>query len=232
MKARAWVLLIACLAMMCLASAVEYQDVTEGEWHEVSLANSTYHYIKYDLSKVPSGKDFVIIAKGLNVFSDPNIYISKLPDPEPTQDQFTYSCSSYGMDICELPKDRLANVEFLYIGMQCLKPELKDVGVDSKCSFKYQVYSQNITEIKLGEQNYVILSKLQKQSEIIQFYIPSAENFSEIKRIVISVEVANPYGITEATNMYYKKGQNKRVSSSDYQKKAYDLWGAGKGFIL
>lgn len=67
---------------------------------------------------------------------------------------------------------------------------------------------------------------------VIQFYIPKLLNYDDIQRIVISIEVTNPYSVESPTNMYFKRGRLAKVSSGDYNQKAYDLWNAGKGFIL
>ena len=92
------------------------------------------------------------------LFSDPNIYISKsYPYPSNKEEADWYS-DQYGNDILSIPNHALGKDEMFYIGLHCPK----------KCNYELKAYLSNEIELELGRIYYIKIPKKSTQSYFIK----------------------------------------------------------------
>ena len=92
------------------------------------------------------------------LFSDPNIYISKSFKYPSNKEEADWYSEQYGNDILSIPNYALGKDEIFYIGMHCPK----------KCNYELKAYLSNEIEIELGRIYYIKLPKKSTQSYFLK----------------------------------------------------------------
>ena len=105
------------------------------------------------------------------VFSDPNIYISKYNKFPSNRESAEWYSEQYGNDILTIPKYALDKNEIFYIGLHCQK----------SCNFELKAYLSNEIEIELGNIYYIKIPQKSTQSYFIN--IPPNLNYEELNVI-------------------------------------------------
>ena len=105
------------------------------------------------------------------VFSDPNIYISKYNKFPSNRESAEWYSEQYGNDILTIPKYALDKNEIFYIGLHCQK----------SCNFELKAYLSNEIEIELGNIYYIKIPQKSTQSYFIR--IPPNLNYEELNVI-------------------------------------------------
>lgn len=78
-----------------------------------------------EISKID--KDFVVYAAGVDLRSDPDVFLSTKPFKDPSADEDnpvdTILCENYGTDVCRLPLDTIKknfkNKDEIYFDIKC-----------------------------------------------------------------------------------------------------------------
>ena len=91
------------------------------------------------------------------IFSDPNIYVSKSKDYPSNREEADWYSEQYGNDILTIPKHSLKPNDIFYIGMHCQR----------KCSYELKAYLSNEIGIELGRIYYIKIPKKSTQSYFI-----------------------------------------------------------------
>lgn len=105
------------------------------------------------------------------IFSDPNIYISKSNKYPSNREEADWYSEQYGNDILTIPKYALEKDEIFYIGMHCPK----------KCNYELKSYLSNEIEIELGRIYYIKIPKKSTQSYFVK--IAPNLNYEELNVI-------------------------------------------------
>lgn len=92
------------------------------------------------------------------IFSDPNIYISKSNKYPSNREEADWYSEQYGNDILTIPKYALDKNEKFYIGLYC----------ERKCNYELNAYLSNEVEIELGRIYYIKIPKKSSQSYFIK----------------------------------------------------------------
>ena len=106
------------------------------------------------------------------LFSDPDVYISKTSFAKKRQESDWYS-EKYGNDIVSISSKELTGINKLYISLFCEK----------KCKYNLKSYFVKELELKLGLINSI---KLSKHNSIHYFLKISQENFTQLKIVAYS----------------------------------------------
>ena len=106
------------------------------------------------------------------LFSDPDIYISKISFPKIREESDWYS-EKYGNDIISIPTKELIGLNKLYISLFC----------EHKCKYNIKSYFTKELPLKLGIINSI---KLSKDTSIHYFLKISQENFTQLKIVAYS----------------------------------------------
>ena len=106
------------------------------------------------------------------LFSDPDIYISKISFPKKREESDWYS-EKYGNDIISIPTKELIGLNKLYISLFC----------EHKCKYNIKSYFTKELPLKLGIINSI---KLSKDTSIHYFLKISQENFTQLKIVAYS----------------------------------------------
>ena len=143
---------------------------------DIALNNTIYDKIKYDDSlkyyklKIPNKisennvlvftvkQSFKNIKINEEIFSDPNIYVSKANKYPSNRQEADWYSEQYGNDILTIPKYALEKNDIFYIGLYCLK----------SCNYELNVYLSNEVEIELGKIYYIKIPKKSSQSYFIK----------------------------------------------------------------
>ena len=81
------------------------------------------------------------ILEGEEIFSDPDIYVSKTEKNPRSPETSEYYSERYGNDILSIPKSEISPNEKFYIGMYC----------QFKCKYKLKAYLSEEIEINIGK---------------------------------------------------------------------------------
>ena len=115
--------------------------------------------------------------EGEDLFSDPDIHISKKGFPKGREDSQWFS-QKYGNDILTIPSDEVWSGEEFYISMFC----------EYKCRYELNSYLAQEVEIEIGKINSVTLSGLSSLSYYINI---GSENFDELNLVATSPNLKN-----------------------------------------
>ena len=113
------------------------------------------------------------ISEGDEIFSDPDIHVSKKNKYPKGKKQAEWYSQRYGNDILTIPSEEVNAGEIFYIGMYC----------EYKCRYELNSYLTEELEIEIGKVNSIFLS--QKSSISYYIKIPN-ENYDEFNLVATS----------------------------------------------
>ena len=113
------------------------------------------------------------IREGENIFSDPDIHVSKINKYPKGKDQAQWFSQRYGNDILTIPSEEVKPGEIFYIAMYC----------EYKCRYELNSYLTKEIEIQIGKINSVTLPQRSSLSYYIN--IPK-QNYEEFVLIATS----------------------------------------------
>ena len=149
-------------------------------------------------------QSFKNIKTNEEVFSDPNIYISKSNKFPSNREESDWYSEQYGNDILTIPKYALEKNEIFYIGMHCQK----------RCNFELKAYLSNEIEIELNNIYYIKIPQKSSQSYFIK--IPPDLNYEELNVIANCPSMKS-----------FKIFMSKNSPSSQNSYKVNPSWGGG-----
>ena len=115
--------------------------------------------------------------EGEELFSDPDIHISKKKFPKNKDDAQWYS-QKYGNDILTIPSDEVKANEEFFITMYC----------EYKCRYELNSYLADEVELEIGKINTVTLSG---KSSLSYFVKIGSDNFEELNLVATSPNLKN-----------------------------------------
>ena len=149
--------------------------------------DNSYNYYKLKLPETIENNKLILVftvkeshkgfQEGEELFSDPDIHISKRNFPKSKDDSQWYS-QKYGNDILTIPADEVRGGEEFYISMFC----------EFKCRYELNSYLAEEVEIEIGKINTATLSSMSSLSYYINI---GNENFEELNLIATSPNLQN-----------------------------------------
>ena len=133
---------------------------------KISFDNS-YNYYELKIPKKVANDNILVftvkqsfknIKINEEIFSDPNIYISKSNQNPSNREEADWYSEQYGNDILTIPRYALDKNEIFYIGLYC----------ERKCNYELNAYLSNEIEIELGRIYYIKIPKKSSQSYFIK----------------------------------------------------------------
>ena len=118
------------------------------------------------------------IKEGDEIFSDPDIHVSKKNKYPKNKKEAEWFSQRYGNDILTIPSEEVKSGEIFYIAMYC----------EHKCRYELNSYLANEVEIVIGKVNSVILTQKSSLSYFIN--IPN-ENYEEFNLVATSPNLKN-----------------------------------------
>ena len=115
------------------------------------------------------------IKEGEEIFSDPDIYISKKNKKPKNKNESDWYSETFGNDIITIPSKNLTNLKKLYVALFCEK----------KCRYKLKAYLTKEIEFKLGNVNSI---KLTKHNSINYFLEMKGQKYDQLKIVAYSPE--------------------------------------------
>ena len=142
----------------------ESKDLTLNKTvHGVIYKDNSFNYYKLKLPSTIKKNKLILVftvkesrqglSEGEDLFSDPDIHISKKNFPKDKDDSQWYS-QKYGNDILTIPADEVGPNEVFYISMFC----------EFKCRYELNSYLAKEVELEIGKITSVTLSKLSSVS--------------------------------------------------------------------
>ena len=174
--------------------------------------DDTYEYYKLDLpSNIKKGNILVFtvkesrkgIAEGDEIFSDPDIHISKKHKYPKGKGEAQWYSQRYGNDILSIPSEEVSPGETFYIGMYC----------EYKCRYELNAYLAEEIEIEIGKINSVTLTQKSTMSYFIK--IPN-EDYDEFNLVATSPNLKS-----------FKIFMNRNTPSSQNTFKVIPSWTGG-----
>ncbi len=148
------------------------------------------------------------ILEGEEIFSDPDIYVSKTEKNPRSPETSEYYSERYGNDILSIPKSEISPNETFYIGMYC----------QFKCKYKLKAYLSEEIEINIGKMYSIEMNKKSVLNYCIK--IPD-KNYNELNVIATS------NGLEE-----FKIFMNQNNPSSQNTYKFIPSWASGYMFNI
>lgn len=145
--------------------------------HSKISVDDSYNYYELKIpEKVANDKILVFTVKqsfknikiNEEIFSDPNIYISKSNKHPSNREEADWYSEQYGNDILTIPRYAIDKDDKFYIGLYC----------ERKCNFELNAYLSNEIEIELGRIYYIKIPKKSSQSYFIK--ISPELNYEEL----------------------------------------------------
>ena len=148
------------------------------------------------------------IIEGEEIFSDPDIYVSKTQKNPHSPETSDFYSERYGNDILSIPKSEVSPNETFYIGMYC----------QFKCKYKLKSYLSEEIEIDIGKMYSVEMNK----KSTLNYYIKVPDkNYNELNVIATS------NGLEE-----FKIFMNQNNPSSQNTYKFIPSWASGYMFNI
>ena len=149
--------------------------------------DNSFNYYKLKLPETIENNKLILVftvkeshkglLEGEELFSDPDIHISKKNFPKSKDDAQWYS-QKYGNDILTIPADEVRGGEEFFISMFC----------EFKCRYELNSYLAEEVEIEIGKINTVTLSRMSSVSYYINI---GNENYEELNLIATSPNLQN-----------------------------------------
>ena len=161
----------------------ESKDLTLNKTvHGVIYKDNSFNYYKLKLPSTIKKNKLILVftvkesrqglSEGEDLFSDPDIHISKKNFPKDKDDSQWYS-QKYGNDILTIPADEVGPNEVFYISMFC----------EFKCRYELNSYLAKEVELEIGKITSVTLSKLSSVSYYINV---GSEHYDELSLVATS----------------------------------------------
>ena len=139
--------------------------------------SDSYEFYILNLSNISDSKEYILIfevkedqndiKEGEELFSDPDIYVSKKNKNPKNSENAEYYSERYGNDILTIPSNDVKENDTFYIGMYC----------QYACKFELKAYLSEEIPIEIGKTYFI---NLPKKSSLI-YYIKIEENdFDEL----------------------------------------------------
>ena len=144
--------------------------------------DNTYEFYKLKLpSNIKKGSILVFtvkesrkgITEGDEIFSDPDIHVSKVNKYPRGKEKAEWYSQRYGNDILTIPAEEIKSEETFYIGMYC----------EYKCRYELNSYLTEELEIEIGKISSIVLSK---KSFINYFINIPKDNYEEFNLVATS----------------------------------------------
>ena len=148
------------------------------------------------------------ILEGEEIFSDPDIYVSKTEKNPRSPETSDYYSERYGNDILSIPKSEISPNEKFYIGMYC----------QFKCKYKLKAYLSEEIEINIGKMYSIEMNKKSVLNYVIK--VPD-ENYNELNVIATSNDLEE-----------FKIFMNQNNPSSQNTYKFIPTWASGYMFNI
>ena len=139
------------------------------EYYSLIIPNDTESN-KYNLVFVVK-EDQKNIKEGEELFSDPDIYVSKKNEKPKSSKDSEYYSERYGSDILTIPSSEVNVNDTFYIGMYC----------QYSCKYELKAYLSEEVEIEIGKIYFIHLNK--RSSLNYEIKIPEKSNFKELNII-------------------------------------------------
>ena len=140
-------------------------------FYELNLPNQ----IKKDSLLVFTCRENKIIKENEEMFSDPDIFVSKEPINPKQRKKCDWYSETFGNDIITIPGSELQKLKKLYVSLFCEK----------KCRYNLKAYLTKEIEFFLGQVNTI---KLLKHSSINYFLKIKNDNYQQLKVVAYSPE--------------------------------------------
>ena len=143
----------------------------ENAYYSIKIPSNITSNTKYLLLSLSPNSD---LDKSDNIFSDPNIYISKkekYPNPQNSE----WKSEIYGDDIISIGSENINPNDIFYININC----------ESKCNYKLNIYLQDKYNIKEN----IFYSIILNEGESIKIEFTSRENYKELFLSCIGLEM-------------------------------------------
>ena len=137
-----------------------YYELTLSEPSEDELINATLIFT------IESNKEN--IEEGNEIFSDPDIYISKTNQKPSNPEESTYYSEKYGNDILTVPNNDLKVNDTFYIGVYC----------QYKCRYKLRAYLSKEVELSIGKLTSFTIAKNNSMNFIVKIPDRNYEEFN------------------------------------------------------
>ena len=141
------------------------------DFYELNLPEK----IQTDAILIFTARENKIIKENEEIFSDPDIYISKKPFKPKERDNCDWFSDTFGNDIITIPANEIQKLKKLYVTLFCEK----------KCRYKLKAYLTKEIEFFLGQVNSI---KLLKHSSMNYFLKIKNENYEQLKVVAYSPE--------------------------------------------
>ena len=157
----------------------------EIRYDKIAFDNSLNYYQLKIPEKIPFNSILIFTVKqsfknikiNEEIFSDPNIYVSKSKENPSNREEADWFSEQYGNDILTIPKYSLKPNDIFFIGMYC----------QHRCNYELKAYLSNEIEIELGKIYYIKIPKKSTQSYFI--HIPPKLKYEELNVIANSPEL-------------------------------------------
>ena len=153
----------------------------------VLYQDNSFKYYKLKLPETIEKNKFILVftvkesrkgvLEGDELFSDPDLHISKIKFPKNKDDSQWYS-QKYGNDILTIPNDQVGPGEEFYISMFC----------EFKCRYELNSYLAEEVELEMGKIQSITLSGMSSVSYFINI---GNENFEELNLVATSPNLKN-----------------------------------------
>ena len=154
---------------------------------DVLYQDDSYNYYKLKLPQNIEKNKFILVftvkesqqgsKEGDELFSDPDLHISKKKFPKNRDDSQWYS-QKYGNDILTIPAEEVGGGEEFFVTMYC----------EYKCRYELNSYLAEEVEIEIGKINTVTIS----QKSSLSYYINIGEqDFEELNLVATSPNLKN-----------------------------------------
>ena len=137
----------------------------------------SYKFYNLNLTNISDSKEYILIfevkedqndiKEGEELFSDPDIYVSKINKNPKNSDNAEYYSERYGNDILTIPSKDVKENDTFFIGMYCQFP----------CKFKLKAYLSEEIPIEIGKTYFI---NLPKKSSLIYYIKIDQNDFDEL----------------------------------------------------
>ena len=189
-KKKIFFILLICLLSLSLSDnekvlkSIELNEKINGKMDQID--SREYYELKLP-KEIPSGSRIIITVKesrkgvkeGDELFSDPDIYVSKTNKYPKKREEADWYSERYGNDILTIPLYALDKKEILYICMYC----------QYKC--RYELYSYLSKEDRADLGKYYSITLTRKSSISYALFVPKNENKEELNVVVNNPSLKN-----------------------------------------
>ena len=139
--------------------------------------SDSYEYYILNITNITDSKDYILIfevkedqkdiKEGEELFSDPDIFVSKKNKKPKNPENSEYYSERYGNDILTIPSNDVKENDTFYIGMYC----------QYACKYKLKAYLSEEIPIEIGKTYFI---NLPKKSSLIYYIKIGNDDFDEL----------------------------------------------------